>query len=267
MTASLTFEGQVVLVTGASAGLGLATARAFGEAGAIVALNDRAEERVNAACATLEADGIRALPATADVRDAEAVEAMFARVIREVGAPRVVVANAGIYPNSRFLDISHGEWDAVIGTNLTGMFHTCQSAARAMVAAGIAGRIITLSSGAANRALHGWAHYSASKAGVVALTRSMAMELAPWGIRANAVLPGYIDVGDGGAHLSPTYRAAMRSSSPLGRPGTPEDIANAIVMLASPLADYISGTTLVVDGGASAGAAGLWPVEPEETHE
>ncbi len=264
MSASFTFEGQVVLVTGAATGLGQATARAFGRAGGIVALNDRDAERAGAAAATLEAEGLRVLPAPADVRDAEAVEAMLARVIREAGVPRVVVANAGIYPNSRFLDISEEEWDAVIGTNLTGLFHTCQAAARAMVSAGVPGRIVTLSSGAANRALHGWAHYSASKAGVVALTRSMAMELAPYGIRVNAVLPGYIDVGPGGQHLSPRYLETMRASSPLGRAGEPEDIANAVLLLASPLADYVSGVALPVDGGASAGAAHLWPVEREE---
>ena len=264
MSATFTFEGQVVLVTGAATGLGLATARAFGRAGGIVAVNDRDEERVGATVATLAGEGLVALPAAADVRDARAVEAMLARVIREAGVPRVVVANAGIYPNSRFLDIAEDEWDAVIGTNLTGLFHTCQTAARAMVVAGVAGRIVTISSGAANRALHGWAHYSASKAGVVALTRSMAMELAPYGIRVNAILPGYIDVGESGDHLAPRYREAVRASSPLGRAGEPEDIANAALLLASPLADYISGVALPIDGGASAGAAHLWPVEREE---
>lgn len=264
MSATFTFEGQVVLVTGAATGLGMATARAFGRAGGIVAVNDWDGRRTEEAAMALAAEGLRVVPAPADVRDAGEVEPMLARVIREAGVPRVVVANAGVYPNSRFLDMTEGEWDAVIGTNLTGVFHTCQAAARAMVAAGVAGRIVTLSSGAANRALHGWAHYSASKAGVVALTRAMALELAPYGIRVNAVLPGYIDVGAGGDHLAPRYRAAMRASSPLGRAGAPEDIANAILLLASPLADYVSGTTLVVDGGASAGAANLWPVEREE---
>ena len=120
----------------------------------------------------------------------------------ELEAPSVVVANAGLYPNTPFLDLSEAEWDRVIATNLKGVFLSCQAAARSMVRAGNAGRIIVVSSTAAQRAIWGWSHYCASKAAAVMLTRAMALELGVHGIRVNAVLPGYIDVADGGRHLS-----------------------------------------------------------------
>ena len=252
--------GRAVLVTGGATGLGLAIATVFGRAGAAVALHDRTPERAEGACESLRGEGIVCRGYGADVRDGEAVRAMVAAVERDFGRLDVLVANAGIYPNAPFLDLDEGEWRRVLDTNLTGVFLTCQAAARAMVRGGRGGRIVTLSSGAANSAIWGWSHYCASKAGVVALTKAMALELAPHGIRVNAILPGYIDVPEGGAHLDPAYKARMRESVPLGRPGTPDDIANAALLLASPLADYITGTTLAVDGGGSAGRVGLRPV-------
>jgi 3-oxoacyl-[acyl-carrier protein] reductase len=260
VSAQGTFAGQVALITGGATGLGLATAAAFGRAGATVALHDRTAERAEAACATLREQGVACRAYGADVRDGSAVAALVASIERDLGRLDIVVANAGVYPNTPFLDLDEKEWRRVLDTNLTGVFLTCQAAARAMVRAGRGGRIITLSSGAANSAIWGWSHYCASKAGVVLLTKAMALELAPHNIRANAILPGYIDVPEGGAHLDPAYKARARESVPLGRPGTPDDIANAALLLASPLADYITGTTLVVDGGGSAGRVGLRPV-------
>jgi 3-oxoacyl-[acyl-carrier protein] reductase len=194
------------------------------------------------------------------VRDASAVHTLVADVERELGPVDVAIANAGVYPVSSFLDMSEDEWDRVLDTNLKGVFLTCQAAARSMIRHGKAGRIVTLASGAANHAIWGWAHYCASKAGVVLLTKTMALELAEHGIRANSVLPGFIDVPEGGAHLSDEYKDRARSAIPL-RTGTPTDIANAVLMLASPLADFVTGTTLVVDGGSSSGKVGLRPVE------
>ncbi len=259
MSVQFSLAGQVALVTGGATGLGLAIATAFGRAGATIALNDLTPDRAEAACATLRARGIACHPHAADVRDGAAVAAMVAAIARDLGRLDIAVANAGIYPNTPFLDLAEDEWRRVIDTNLTGTFHTCQAAARAMVRAGRGGRIIALSSGAANGAIWGWSHYCASKAGVVLLTKGMALELAPHDIRVNSILPGYIDVPEGGAHLAPAYKDRARGTAPLGRPGTPEDIANAALLLASPLAAYITGTTLVVDGGTSAGCAGLRP--------
>lgn len=121
------------------------------------------------------------------------------------------------------------------------------------------GTVVTIASGAADTALLGWAHYSASKSGVVALTRGMALELGQHGIRVNAVLPGYIDVPEGGAHLREDYKEVARAANLRARPGLAEDIADAVLLLASPLAGFITGATLRVDGGASAGRIGLRP--------
>jgi 3-oxoacyl-[acyl-carrier protein] reductase len=260
MAVEIGFEGQVVLVTGGATGLGYAIATVFGEAGARVALNDVNAERADTACERLSRAGIDCRPFPADVRDAGAVSRMVAAVEDELGPIDVAVANAGVYPASSILDMSEEEWDRVIDTNLKGVFLTCQSAARSMIRHGRAGCIVTLASGAANHAIWGWAHYCASKAGVVLLTKTLALELAEHGIRANAVLPGFIDVEEGGAHLSTEYKERARSAIPL-RHGSPEDIANAVLLLASPLAGFVTGTTLVVDGGSSSGRVGLRPVE------
>lgn len=259
-TPTIDFTGQAALITGAATGLGLAIAGAFGRAGARVALHDRTLDRAGRACAQLSAEGVACRPFAADVRDGAAVAALLDAVVTWAGPPEIVVANAGIYPNTPFLDLAEEEWRQVLDTNVTGVFLTCQAAARALVRAGRGGVFITLSSGAANHALWGWAHYCTSKAGVLMLTRAMALELAQHQIRVNAILPGYIDVDEGGAHLDPAYKEAARSGVPLGRPGTPADIANAALLLASPLAGFVTGTSLAVDGGTNAGKATLRPV-------
>jgi 3-oxoacyl-[acyl-carrier protein] reductase len=139
---------------------------------------------------------------------------------------------------------------------------TCQAAARVMVRTRRGGQIITVSSGAANTAYWGWAHYCASKAALVMLTKAMALELGEHDIRVNAVLPGYIDVEEGGQHLDEAYKNAARSAIPLGRPGAPADVAQVILLLASPLAGYVSGAVVSVDGGSSAGRLALRPSGP-----
>lgn len=259
MVIEIQLDGRRALVTGAATGLGLAIARTLGEAGARVAVNDLTPERVDRAVAALREAGIEALGVAADVRDAPAVEAMVGEVERRFGGLDILVANAGIYPNTPFLDLTEAEWDRVMDTNVKGVFLTGQAAARAMVRGGRGGQIVTLGSGAANAAYIGWAHYCASKAAVSMLTRAMALELGPHGIRVNAILPGYIDVEEGGADLDPAYKAAMRSAIPRGRPGTPDDIARAVLLLLSPLADYVNGALLSVDGGSSAGRLSLRP--------
>jgi NAD(P)-dependent dehydrogenase (short-subunit alcohol dehydrogenase family) len=262
MTIDLT--GQTAFITGGATGLGLAIAAELGTAGARIALNDLTPERVDAACSRLAEQGVECAGFAADVRDRWAVDAMVRGIEERWGAPDIVVANAGIYPNTPFLEIPEAEWDDVFDINVKGTFLTCQAAARSMAAAQVdSGRIVVLSSGAANAAIWGWSHYCASKAAVAMLARAMAIELAEHGIRVNAVLPGYIDVDEGGAHLDEAYKSAARNAIPLGRPGTPEDIARAVLLLVSPLADYISGTSLVVDGGSSAGRAGVRPARRE----
>jgi 3-oxoacyl-[acyl-carrier protein] reductase len=258
----LDFSGEVAFVTGSATGLGFAIARAFGLCGAAIVLNDLAEDRVEAACERLGQESIACRGYRADVRDAGAVSALITTIEAELGAPSILVANAGLYPNTPFLDVSEAEWDRVIDTNLKGVFLICQAVARSMVRADKAGRIIVVSSTAAQRAICGWSHYCASKAAGVMLTRAMALELGEHGIRVNAVLPGYVDVADGGRHLSVAYREGARAAAPLGRPGTPEDVARGVLMLASPLADFITGAAVVIDGGASAGPVALRVVDP-----
>lgn len=262
MAISIDFSDQCVLVTGGATGLGFAVCAAFGRAGARVALNDLSPERVDEATAALAQDGIESRGYAADVRDAGAVRNMVTRVVAELGVPDVVVVNAGVYPNTPLLDLSEAEWDRVIDTNLKGAFLTAQAAARAIVAAKRGGQFVLLSSGAANTAFHGWAHYGASKAGVAMLARSLALELGEHGIRANAVLPGYIDVPEGGAHLDDAYKRAARTANPLNQAGTPNDIAAAVLLLASPLASFVNGALLPVDGGSSAGRIGVRPRSP-----
>lgn len=259
MTISFNFTDQVVLVTGGASGLGFAIAEAFGGAGAAVALNDLSSDRVEAAVRELSGDGITCRGYAADVRDSEAIRDMVDRLVAELGVPTVTVANAGIYPNTPLLELSEEEWDRVLDTNLKGTFLTCQTVARALVSANRGGQLVTIASGAASTAFQGWSHYCTSKAAVVMLTRAMALELGQHGIRVNAVLPGYIDVPEGGAHLDETYKSAARAANPIGRPGKPVDIANAVLMVASPLATYMSGVAVVVDGGASAGRMGVRP--------
>jgi 3-oxoacyl-[acyl-carrier protein] reductase len=256
------FDDQTVRVTGGATGLGFAITEAFGAAGARIALNDLSQARVARAGAALSKAGIAWQGYPADVRDAGAVTRMLDEINATSGGPDVLVANAGIYPNTPFLDLSEEEWDSVLDTNLKGVFLTCQAAARVMVRTRRGGQIITVSSGAANTAYWGWAHYCASKAALVMLTKAMALELGEHDIRVNAVLPGYIDVEEGGQHLDEAYKNAARSASPLGRPGAPADVAQVILLLASPLAGYVSGAVVSVDGGSSAGRLALRPSGP-----
>jgi 3-oxoacyl-[acyl-carrier protein] reductase len=259
MTIEVSFNEKVVLITGGATGIGLATAQAFGEHGAQIALTDLPGIGVHEASNDLAGRDINCHAFEADVRDASGVSNMVAEVVSQFGRIDILVANAGVYPVSEFLDLTENEWDRVIDTNVKGVFLSCQAVAKAMVSARQEGQIITISSGAANRAIPGWSHYCTSKAGVVMLTRAMALELARYRIRVNSVLPGYIDVDLGGAHLDPEYKATARSSIPLGRPGTPRDIANAVLMLASPLAEFVTGAVLTVDGGSSTGNPRLRP--------
>jgi 3-oxoacyl-[acyl-carrier protein] reductase len=249
-----------VLITGAATGIGLAIARAFGSGEALLTLIDRDWGRIDRVRLEFIEAGIRCLAAPADIRNQKEITEAIELSTQEHGAPTIVVANAGVYPNTPFLEMASEEWDLVLDTNLKGVFLTHQAAARAMISEGVKGHLITISSGAANSAIWGWSHYCASKAAAVMLTRSMALELGEHGIRANAILPGYIEVGAGGVHLSKSYREAARTANPLSRAGSPDDIANAVLVLASPLAAFVNGAVLAVDGGSSAGRVGLRPI-------
>jgi NAD(P)-dependent dehydrogenase (short-subunit alcohol dehydrogenase family) len=233
-----TFAGRRVIVTGGLSGIGAATAASLEDRGAAVAVLDLGPE------ADVEVD----------VRDAGAVEAAVAAAAGRLGGPAdVLVASAGIYRIAPFLDLEPAEWDDVLGTNLRGVYLTGRAFARALVAAGRPGSIVNLASTAAlvGDADEPGAHYNASKAGVVALTRQMAIELAPHGIRVNCVCPGVIDTPMLRLMDDPAAgERYLRESVPLRRLGGAAEVA-AIAFLASDEAGYITGAALPIDGGST----------------
>jgi len=255
------FTGHVVCVTGAGAGIGFGVAQAFHEAGARVALGDVRETALLRAASRLGVSE-RVFTGVVDVRDAGSVGTFVGEAERALGPLTVAVANAGIYPNSPVLEMSSEEWDRVMETNLRGVFLTCQAAARSLVARGAPGKIITISSGAYQSGRVGAAHYCASKAGVVMFTKVLALELARHRINVNAVAPGLVEVEGEVSPVSREYIETLTRSIPWGRIGTPRDIAQACLFLASPAAEWVTGEVLAVNGGSAAGRAFLPPSTP-----
>jgi NAD(P)-dependent dehydrogenase (short-subunit alcohol dehydrogenase family) len=246
-------EGRVALVTGAQQGIGRATAVALARAGADVALNyldDRAA--TEKAASEIRAMGRRALLVQADISRAAEVDAMVAAVGQGLGVPDILVNNAGVYPRSPFLELAEREWDFVLGVNLKGSFLCAQAVARALVAAGRRGVIINIASQAIRGAPLG-VHYTASKGGVVAMTRAMALALAAHGIRVNAVAPGTTDTAQPRYEHNEAAMAEISRAVPLGHMAAPEDIADVIVFLASDAARHITGETVHANGGSYMG--------------
>lgn len=250
--ASTAFAGKSVLVTGGARGLGFEIARQFAGAGAAVHLFDVDPDLLHRAAGQLQQSGASVSTAVVDVRRREQVEAAIAA--REATAPiDVLVNNAGIARETGFLQIDEREWREVLDVNLTGMFFVAQAVARAM-ARRRRGVIINMASknGLAGEA--GYAHYNASKAGVIMLTKTMALELAHLGIRVNAVCPGYIETPMSREIDPPEFvRDFVDRYIPLGRAGSVADVAPAFLFLAGEGAAFISGQVLVLDGGQLAG--------------
>ena len=246
--------GQVALVTGAQQGIGRAIAVALAQDGADVAVNyldDRtaADEVV----AKVRGAGRRACLAQGDVSRASDADAMVARVASELGAPTILVNNAGVFPRVEFLAMTESDWDHVIDVNLKGSFLCAQAAARRMVEAGRGGAIVNLGSVAMRGAPLG-VHYSASKAGVMGLTRAMALALAPHRIRVNAIAPGLTDTAQPRYGNTEAELVEMGRQIPLGgRMARPEEIARVAVFLAAEDAGWITGQTIHVNGGAFMG--------------
>jgi 3-oxoacyl-[acyl-carrier protein] reductase len=248
-------DGRVALVTGGARGIGAATARRLAAEGAKVAILDLEQEAATATADAIAAEtGTAALGVGADVRDADAVEAAVQRVVTELGGLHVLVNNAGVTRDNLLFKLTEDDWDTVLGIHLKGAFLLSRAAQKPMVEQRY-GRIINLSSTSAlgNR---GQANYSAAKMGMQGFTRTLAIELGPFGITVNAVAPGFIatDMTDATAQrlgITPEQlRSASAEATPVRRVGAPDDIANAIAFFASEAASFVTGQTLYVDGGA-----------------
>ena len=239
---------RTVLITGASRGIGAACARAFAEEGYRVAINYlSSEDKALALCGELTESGYEATTVCADVRDSAAVAEMFARVEARYGAVDVLVNNAGIAMQKLFTDTTDGEWDDMIASNLSAAFYCARAAAPAMIRAH-SGCIINIASMWGEVGASCEVAYSAAKAGVIGLTRALAKELGPSGIRVNAISPGVV-MTDMMRGFSDEDVDALREETPLCALGEPVDIARAAVFLASDKARYITGHILGVNGG------------------
>lgn len=248
MSATGLLAGKVALVTGAGApdGIGFATARLFVEAGACVVLADIAGDRSRELASEL---GSNAMGVELDVRDASACRDGVVATVDRFGGLDILVNSAGIVQTRRLADVSEMDLTSVIDVNLRGTMHMAQAAVPTMEGRG--GAIICIASIAAQRGggLMGGPHYAASKGGVLGLVKAMARELGPLGIRVNAINPGVIMTGMNKGAFSEPQQAAMLATIPLGRFGTPRDVAGACLYLASDLSAYMTGTETDVNGG------------------
>lgn len=240
-------QGRVALVTGASQGIGRACALALARTGAQVALAARNTEKLAAVQAEITAAGGAASVFALDIASEESILACAKAVLAQYGKVEILVNNAGITRDGLMLRMKRADWDAVLATNLTGAFLLTQALLPAMLKARW-GRIVNLTSVVGETGQAGQANYAASKAGLIGLTKSMARELASRSVTVNAVAPGYIETPMTEV-LNEQQRAAMLTQVPLGRAGSPEEIAHAVAFLASEQAGYITGHVLDVNGG------------------
>jgi 3-oxoacyl-[acyl-carrier protein] reductase len=241
-------QPRIALVTGGSRGIGAATARRLGATGCYVYVNYRSRERrAKEVVADILAGGGQAEAVGVDVRDEGAARAMVQQIRRSHGRLDILVNSAGITNDGYALMMSDRKWSAVIDTSLTGAFHCCREGIMLMLG-GAGGAVVNVASVSGVVGLEGQANYSAAKAGVIGLTKSLAAELADRGVRVNAVLPGLVDTELVKTMPSAAVQETM-SRIPMARLGTADEIAAAVCWLASSEASYITGTTLVVDGG------------------
>ena len=249
--ANINLSGKLAIVTGAGRGIGAAIAAAFASAGADLVIADINEDSARKIAESAQQGGGKALAVKTDVASPAGVDRLFETVQAEFGNVDILVNNTGIWFRRPFLEIADSEWDNVLSVNLKGTFMCSQRAARMMMAKRT-GCIINIASHAGLFYSRGQGvHYAASKAAIIQLTRVLAFELGPLGIRINAIAPGGVNTG------SPTSAARDKlpasqmvvSSNPLGSRGEPEDIAQAALFLASQMAKFITGQTLVVNGG------------------
>lgn len=243
------FEDEVVLVTGASRGIGRATAERFAAEGASLVLLGNNGEELHAAAGEMTARGSRVLPLVADVSVPRQVDEAVERAVREMGRIDVLINNAGVAWEEPFLDITDAHWQLMINVNLNGMFYVAQRVARQMVNQR-KGCIVNMASTNGLVGEEKYAHYNASKGGIVLLTKTMALELGKYLIRVNCVCPGYIETPMSAEIDDAEFvRSYIDNKIPLRRAGTMEDVAGVFAFLASRDAAFITGESIVVDGG------------------
>lgn len=236
---------KIALITGGTRGIGKAIAERFVEDGFLVVFTGRSEESVSRAQEILSTN---AIGIACDVTDPSAVKSLFDQIVKDHGTLHVLVNNAGITRDNLLLRMKADQWDEVLNTNLRGAFLCCQAAVRPMMKNENGGRIINISSVVGLMGNGGQANYSAAKAGLIGLTKSVAKEFGSRNILVNAIAPGFIQT-DMTAGLSEEMRKRLLDTIPLGRFGSPEDVAGVCSFLAGPNAGYITGQVLTVDGG------------------
>ncbi len=251
MTAAQIFDltGKVALVTGASSGLGVRFAEVLAENGAEVVLVARRADRLGAVKAKIEKSSGRALVVEADVRDREAMRRAFDAAEKTFGTVTILVNNAGIVQSKRAVEIAEEDWRRVLSTNLDAVFYWAQEAARRMLAASKGGTIINIASVLGISPDNGVASYATAKAGVIQLTKALAIELAFKGIRVNAIAPGWIVTEINRDYLASERGAAMKRQIPMGRFGEDRDLDGPLLLLASDAGRFMTGATVVADGG------------------
>jgi len=251
MAATQMFDlaGKVALVTGASSGLGVRFAECLAENGAAVALVARRADRLAALQARIEQSGGRAVAIEADVRDRSAMQRAFDAAEKAFGTVTILVNNAGVVSSGRAVELAEDEWRRVLSTNLDAVFYWAQEAARRMLAADTGGAIINIASVLGISPDNGVVGYATAKAGVIQLTKALAIELAFKGIRVNAIAPGWIVTEINRDYLASERGAAMKRRIPMGRFGEPRDLDGPLLLLASDAGRYMTGATIVADGG------------------
>jgi NAD(P)-dependent dehydrogenase (short-subunit alcohol dehydrogenase family) len=249
------FNGKVAIVTGAGNGIGYAIAKAFADEEAHVVIADINEAAGEKAAKEITEAGGRAISIATDVSDEAQIQVMIEKTLGQLGHIDILVNNAGITVHKRLIELDREAWDRQLGVQLTGPFLATKHVARQMIQQGIGGKIVNITSVAGQMGRVKQASYCAVKGGLIMLTKVAAMELAEHGINVNAVAPGLIDVPAQRDEdtLSQAYKDSYLKQLPLGRIGEPRDIANMVLFLASPEAEWITGQNYIVDGGLIAG--------------
>jgi len=240
-------KAKVAVVTGSARGIGRAIALALAARGADVVISDVDLDGAKQTSREILDLGRRSLAVGCDVSRRSDVENLITQTVRELGRLDILVNNAGITRDTLLVRMTEEQWDQVLDINLKGTFLGCRAAAKVMMKAR-SGRIVNVSSVTGMTGNVGQANYASSKAGVVALTRTVARELAPRGINVNAIAPGFIET-EMTEEMPPKAREAFLQNIPLNRPGTPEDVAKLVCFLCSPESDYITGQCITIDGG------------------